>query len=369
MLGEHGEETHTYFVYRSALRIPFIVSLPNRQQPARVASPVGLVDVAPTVAGLLGLPPMDGVDGIDLSPILDGREPAPRPGPILCESFTPTRYGANPLLGLVGARWKYIHTTRPELYDLSRDPAEARNLVETEPEVAAEHRGLLATLLEDRRAPPGEAPTSSPVDPETERRLAALGYASSPLDTTLRLDPSRPDPKDLIAAHVAHTNALQLIADGQFGAAEPLSRQVLTALPDSWEANLTLGKVAVGLGRWSEAIPLLERSLDLKPGQYDALRGLGQAYTGVGLRDRATDSYRRALALAPEPPRAAVELACALLEQGADDEADAYLARVAAAGRGRPAAVGELAGVLEACGHPDRAAALRGASAPAAARD
>ena len=56
-LGEHGESTHGLFVYESALRVPLIVSWPGVLAPRVIDAPVGLVDVAPTVAALAGCRP------------------------------------------------------------------------------------------------------------------------------------------------------------------------------------------------------------------------------------------------------------------------------------------------------------------------
>jgi arylsulfatase A-like enzyme/Tfp pilus assembly protein PilF len=357
MLGEHGEDGHTYFIYQSALRVPFIVRPPSRAKAARIQRLVGLIDVAPTLAGLLGLPPLAGADGVDLSPLVRGADVKAPPRQLVCESLTPTRYGANPLHGLVGERWKLIRTTRPELYDLTRDPSESADLAAGEPGIVAEQQRLLSERLRASAANAAGA-AAPPVDTDTARRLAALGYAPSPLDASMGLDPAAADPKDLIAVHVAHTRALQLIVDGEFAAAEPLSRQVLAALPASWEAQLTMGKVAVGLGRWAEAVPLFERSLELKPAQYEALRGIGLAYAGLGDAERAVACLRRALPLDPEPPLAAVDLACALLDQGSDREAGLLLAQAARAASHRPGANREIARRLEECGHPDQAAAV-----------
>jgi arylsulfatase A-like enzyme/Tfp pilus assembly protein PilF len=358
MLGEHGEDAHTYFVYQSALRVPFIVRPPRGAKPIRVERLAGLIDVAPTLSALLGMPRLAGADGADLSPLVRGALLKAPPRSLLCESLTPTRYGANPLHGLVGERWKYIRTTRSELYDLGRDPAESIDLAAAEPAVVAEQQRELVERLGAGASQGGTA--APPVDAATARQLVALGYASSPLAGDGGLDPAAADPKDLIAVHVAHTRALQLIEQGEFAAAEPLSRQVLAALPGSWEAQLTMGKVAAGLGHWSDAVQLFERSLDLKPAQFEALRGLGQAHAGLGDHERAVAALRRALPLDPEPPLAAVDLACALLDQGADRDAEVLLAQAAHVARSRPGVLPEIARQLEECGHPDQAAAIRG---------
>ncbi len=283
-----------------------------------------------------------------------GRGQAPVSRSLYCESLTPTRYGANALRGLVGERWKFIQTTRPELYDLYRDPGESNNLAMVQEAVATEQSRALGGLLNDRGDSPAKS-TPAGIDQETVRRLAALGYASSPVNTTVEVVPTGPDPKDLIAVHVAHTHAVQLIATNNCAVAEPLSRQVLEALPDSWEANLTLGKVAVGLGHWAEAASLFERSLELKPTQPEALRGLGEALSGLGRLQAATEVFLRALPLDPEPPRVALRLARTLWRQGRSEEAQTYMVQAARQAGGRPIALKELARLLAEQGRSDEA--------------
>ena len=63
-LGEHGESTHGLLLYESALRIPLVLAGAG-VAPARRADPTSLVDVLPTVVGVLGLPPPANLDGRD----------------------------------------------------------------------------------------------------------------------------------------------------------------------------------------------------------------------------------------------------------------------------------------------------------------
>ena len=63
------------------------------------------------------------MQGLDLSPWLAGRG-GTAARPLYAETVTPTRYyGASSLLGVIDNGWKYIETSRPELYDLRPDPA------------------------------------------------------------------------------------------------------------------------------------------------------------------------------------------------------------------------------------------------------
>ena len=133
--GEHGEVSHSLFVYDTTLRVPLIVAGPGTR-PVVVTSPVSLVDVAPTVLRLLGVTPFD-ADGIDLAPSFGGAALAARE--LYAESFAPLLdFGWSPLRSLRRDSFKYIEAPKPELYNLSSDAGEASNIVAAD---AHESRG------------------------------------------------------------------------------------------------------------------------------------------------------------------------------------------------------------------------------------
>lgn len=129
MLGERGLWYKMHF-FEWALRVPLIVTAPGRFAPARVSSPVSLVDVMPTLLDLAGGPP-DPVlagDGASLVPWLEGRAMPDRP--VLAEY---TAEGAlAPILMVRDGDLKLIWSEAdpPLLFDLARDPDELRNLAD-----------------------------------------------------------------------------------------------------------------------------------------------------------------------------------------------------------------------------------------------
>jgi len=149
MLGEHGERDHTFFIYESALRVPLLFRLPGGGEARRVEALAGLVDLVPTICSLLGVEAPGGVQGEDLSALVRGGAGAEGERHLYSESLTPTEYGGNALLGVRTERWKYIQTTRPELYDLEADPGEERNLVLEEPVRAGRLQGRLRAILRE----------------------------------------------------------------------------------------------------------------------------------------------------------------------------------------------------------------------------
>jgi hypothetical protein len=133
--GEHpGNVGHTLALYEENVRVPFLVAAPGLTGSAvRVGRVASLVDTAPTVLDLLGLPAPAGWQGRSL---LD-----PAPGMALfC-----TDYSLG-LLGLRDGRWKLIHeleSGRSVLYDLQQDPGEKEDAAGIHPERAAAYRDHL----------------------------------------------------------------------------------------------------------------------------------------------------------------------------------------------------------------------------------
>ena len=135
-LGEHGETTHGLFAYEATIHVPLIVSTPGARSEV-VDAPVAHMDIAPTILDLVGTATPNHAGGSERQSPSDqsfeGQSlvQAPLPGrPLYFEALDAwlTRDWA-PLKGVVQGGWKYIDLPEPELYDLSSDPAERRNLI------------------------------------------------------------------------------------------------------------------------------------------------------------------------------------------------------------------------------------------------
>jgi arylsulfatase A-like enzyme len=188
-LGEHREEAHGLLLYEGTLHVPLIVSAPGLS-PRRVASPVSLVDVAPTVLDFLGRPHAD-MDGISLRALMAGGAAPERS--LYAESMFPRRFGWSPLRSIREGRFKFIEAPRPELYDLDLDPDEEHNLYGARPVLA---KGLAATL----GTPEAVAPAAA-VDRSVAERIASLGYASPSMRAPADSAPRQDDPKDHVEAY------------------------------------------------------------------------------------------------------------------------------------------------------------------------
>ena len=62
-LSEHGEKEHGFLIYQNTLQVPMIVRAPGGPAGAAVDENASLIDVVPTVLGLVHLKPAKQVEG------------------------------------------------------------------------------------------------------------------------------------------------------------------------------------------------------------------------------------------------------------------------------------------------------------------
>ena len=185
-LGEHSYWGHGRHLYENSLRIPMGLVWPGRVPERRIDEPALIIDLAPTVLGLLGLPQPDGFRGFDWSRVFRGEAEAPvrigyfqaHKGAVQFD-HTSSSARADGLLEVgkvTGTRKEILEVGSGELriYDFARDPGELRNLA-TE---GAKPSPDLATWLEAVRLGLRAASDIPParLDAESRERLKALGY-------------------------------------------------------------------------------------------------------------------------------------------------------------------------------------------------
>ncbi len=338
-LGEHGEEEHGILLYRSTLHVPLLLKLPGAQRAgSRVAAPVQLADVVPTLAALLGLP-LARTSGADL---LAASDPEAPPRRLYAETFHPRlHYGWSELASLVEGRFHYIHGPDPELYDLVEDPSEARNLLASERQRAMELRQHLATF-ERTLEPPAT------VDPATRERLAALGYVGG---GGAAAGDTLPDPKGLIHTLEPLQAAFEHLRHDRLEEAEAALRRAVELNPrllTGWEK---LGETLRRRGRPAQALTAYEQALEISGGTPRIRLALGLTHLELGHLDDARDAI-----LATGDADAARRLALAFARAGRLDDAAAILQPLVATRD--PAATRALARILSEQGRQRPAEAL-----------
>ncbi|HEX6850494.1 MAG TPA: sulfatase-like hydrolase/transferase [Candidatus Polarisedimenticolaceae bacterium] len=272
-LGEHGEEEHGVFLYRSTLHVPLMVKLPGGERAGTtLARPCGLAEVAPALLGRGDL----------LDPSSRGRT-------IVSETAYPRlHFGWSDLTSAIEGDLQAIAAPEPEVYDLTRDPRQEHNLA---PGFGAE---LLAAAHRARSLP--ERP--EPVDGETLAKLASLGYlggvaAAGPDDADL------PDPKHRIGDLAGLRRGWSALAEGRPAEVVADLPPLLARNPrllDGWEllarALDAVGDVEAARRAWDRAveisggappITLGAAAANLRQGRIPEARALGEVALAAGI--------------------------------------------------------------------------------------
>lgn len=183
-LGEHDfYYDHGDYVDDPSLTVPLAFVLPPGDPLARsrrVEQRVSLVDVAPTLVDLLGLDPLESVEGRSLLPALEGHALEPRP--VFAESgrsFFPEQVRSRRSFDVAGRfravyldSWKMVWTpgVGRELFDLEADPLEKNDLYRPDHPRARELTAALRAWMRPVEGAPAEP------GPEDLERLRSLGY-------------------------------------------------------------------------------------------------------------------------------------------------------------------------------------------------
>ncbi len=186
---EHGSEGHARTLHREVIYVPLIFVFPFRLEPGLVIDrAVSNVDVWPTILDLVGLPPLQGADGVSLVPQMlaaGGAAPAPDGGPRAIFSQLDRRWGRpdegpDPMVAITEGDLRLVmrvaEPSSASLYDLSSDPQELRDLAAQRGDALAPLRDAASAYLADGRIPWGVPPTEVELDAMRLDQLRALGY-------------------------------------------------------------------------------------------------------------------------------------------------------------------------------------------------
>jgi phosphoglycerol transferase MdoB-like AlkP superfamily enzyme len=151
IFGDHGEAFgqhdgnygHSLFLYDENIRVPYLIVAPGLiKEPVRVIRPISLIDTAPTILDLLGLPIPARYQGLTL---LDGKANM---------ALFFTDYSLS-LMGLRDGCWKYVYeleSGRSKLFDVCGDPSEAQECSSSDPERVEAYRTLLSNWASAQKA-------------------------------------------------------------------------------------------------------------------------------------------------------------------------------------------------------------------------
>ncbi len=172
--GEHGIQLHGYHLYGPQTKIPLIIRVPGLA-PRKVTTPVGHVDIMPTIVNLAGGKPEPDMMGRSLVDLIDGSAPADQDRVVFqqlsYENHHEMRAAASEHCHVI---YNVSPSTSWELYRLDRDPEERYDAID-DPGPCTKTRDALAAWYDSEQIPAGAAEALLPGRPDI----------ASPLDVDL----------------------------------------------------------------------------------------------------------------------------------------------------------------------------------------
>ncbi len=306
-LGEHGEETHGLFLYDSTLHIPLLVKMPLASSGTRsgarnrgvvIDAQVRTTDILPTILSATGIAAPAELNGESLAPLIDNLAPSNRA--LFGETDYPLHWGWAPLRALRDDNTKWIVAPRPELYDLSADPKELKNLYPDGVNAQA-MQGEMANWMA-KLPPPTNAVKAGESLPDPKDKVGVQNLLHSallanddnrPMDArqflekALQLDANSP-------ATLRQLGELELVS-GDFAPAAVHLKRACELRPEDSTAAFELGEALSKAGDWPRARDALESSLKLAPSQTAARLLLGRVYLQMKDAKNAADQFEAAL--------------------------------------------------------------------------
>jgi Flp pilus assembly protein TadD len=314
---------------------------------------VRLIDLAPTVLDLIGVPSPVEFEGRSIvSSVVSGFSRTgvsdERTAYIEAMDANLTRNWA-PLIGVATRDHKLIDLPDAELYDLREDPHETVNLFARNAERARTLEALLRgmTTAFQSRGSSGEKTTLSA---DARQRLQALGYVASSADPGTRVYTAADDPKTLIGvsndldravktfnsgSRVEAMAAVRTIvrehpsfstAQGQLasmlrqsgdlpGAIATLEEMVRRGIADQ-RVMIVLADYLASSGALPKALALLDAVVAGHPDDADAHNSIGVVAMRMGRHDRARAAFMKVLELDPTSTTAYANLGADALSSG-----------------------------------------------------
>ncbi|MFB3906230.1 MAG: sulfatase-like hydrolase/transferase [Acidobacteriota bacterium] len=319
-LGEHGEYTHGVFLYDSTIHVPLIMAGPGLPAGARVEQQVRSIDILPTVLDFLAAPDPGRIPGESLLPLLTSSHSVRTTYSYMETLYPRTAMAWSELRGVRTGDWKLVVAPKPELYQLTADPQESRNVIAQH---AAETERLRKRVWEVAGDPSQIRPLrSSPLDDQTRKELESLGYVNASRKKEIRLDMSGPDPKDRVAVLEIMEKTAELINADRYAAAIPLLRPLLESDPQNPMVYTRLGLCYERLGQYAKAIEVRRVSIEKGADNSETHAELGELYVRLGRLDEAVAAMNRAAEMNPANLQNLTNLATAYLQLGKQADAE-----------------------------------------------
>ncbi|MCM8790685.1 MAG: sulfatase-like hydrolase/transferase [Candidatus Omnitrophica bacterium] len=285
-LGEHKEILHGIFLYDATTRVPLMFKLPKLSVGRKIKTISSHVDIAPTVLEVAGAKyDKNDFDGQSLL-AQDGNGKTADRRLYLEATNSYNTFGWSPLAGMVWDRYKYMEAPQPELYDISLDQHELKNIIDDKPEKASAIRQELLKMIKERRP----------------QLLEIMGKG--------------PDPKSKADILIPYFVAARYLKEMNPELLIGLHEKLLEKDPTNKAMLFTLARICDAAGRPYSAQNYLVKLTALYEDFAPAWGFLGDIYNKQGKIEEAIRCYEKAVSISPDTPAALNNLAWLYAEKG-----------------------------------------------------
>jgi choline-sulfatase len=275
--GEHGEVSHSIFIYNTTLRVPFLLLVPGHKAQRR-QEVVRVIDIFPTILDIMKWKPENPVDGISLVPLLEGKTIPDLDA--YSETLAPALdFGWSPLFSIQNSTQKFIEAPREEFYNLAQDAAEMNNLIASADSAKFKKK---IEAIQSHKPPETSPPVLAAEDLE---KLRSLGYVASGARVSRK---SNVDPKDRI--ELAHQIAELTSSNLPVSEKAQAYKKLITVDPENPLLLLRYGEVLSAAKRLKEASAVFQTVIRLDYPSAAAYNGLAAVYFAEGNLKLAEDT-------------------------------------------------------------------------------
>jgi tetratricopeptide (TPR) repeat protein len=281
----------------------------------RVSGKVRLVDVAPTLLEVAGIPVPSQMQGESLLRIAKS---STGEHPVYSRSEFPQRaFGWSALESWRAGKYLYIRSPKPELYDLATDPGATHNLAQSS-------KGTLDTIAAQLDAFARHftaSGKSAELSSSEMQKLASLGYVGLQKSAGNSTAVTGTDPKDVIATANKTIASLEILSNGNIAKAASALQSLVSSQPNLYLAQFGLGVALAQQQQFAPAIEHLHKAIELQPDSAWANYYIGMSLLKTGDAKTAAVHLEIATTRLPENSEAHALLAQAYEKLGKTEDA------------------------------------------------
>jgi len=261
-LGEHKEDTHGYFLYNTTVTISASIKLPYSKIKKEIKEITTIIDIAPTVCDLIG-EKME-CQGISLKNSIYKNENLAKRDFILMTKMGNLYFGFEEIYGLLSYPYKAVFSSEPEVFDLSKDEREEKNLY---PENFRDlKKKYIKILKEFENTKKNEISTKS----EDTERLKSLGY----LAPTPNLPKKNVPPSKWYEIIDLFEEGNLKYYKGEYEEAIKIYSNFLKKDKENFRILMEKGMIEVAAGKYEEALSDFNRAKKIIPNAFEVYDNL-----------------------------------------------------------------------------------------------